>query len=271
MKRPGEELEQGGRSTEELDARASALRALADSGVPFLVAGAYAHFEYTGISRDTKDLDVFLRRRDLEGAFQALEGAGFTRHLEDPLWLAKGFKGEWFVDLIFSSGNGVAAVDDGWFTHARSGEVMGVPVLLVPAEEAIWSKAFVCERERYDGNDVANLIRVCGRELDWERLVDRFGDHWEVLLAQLTLYRYAFPSDRSQVPRWVMSELLHRSLAQLPEQDPERRICRGTLLSKEQYRHAVERDGYEDERAQLREAVLAEGPDGGTVPAGGSR
>jgi hypothetical protein len=158
-------------------------------------------------------------------------------------------------------------VDDGWFEHARRAEVMGVELLVAPAEEMIWSKAFVCERERYDGHDVANLVRVCGRELDWERLLDRFGDHWEVLLAHLVLYRFAFPSERSQVPRWVMSELLHRSLALVPEEDPERRICRGTLLTKEQYRHVVERDGYEDERAQVREAVLGGRTHGGAVPA----
>jgi hypothetical protein len=266
MKRRGPSEE---RSAGELDARQAALKALSADKVPFLVAGAYAHFEYTGVERDTKDLDVFLRRGDLDRALDALEKAGFTRRLEDPIWLAKAFKGDWFVDVIFSSGNGVAPVDDGWFDHARDGEVMGVPVLVAPAEEMIWSKAFVCERERFDGNDVVNLLHACGRELDWERVLDRFGDHWEVLLSHLVLYRFAFPSERSQVPRWVMSELLHRSLGQLPEEDPARRICRGTLLSKEQYRHVVERDGYEDERAQLRESLLAGGHHVRTVPARG--
>jgi hypothetical protein len=257
------------RSPGELDARQSALRALGDGKVPFLVAGAYAHFEYTGVERDTKDLDVFLRRDDVDRALDALEKVGFTRRMEDPIWLAKAYQGDWFVDVIFSSGNGVAQVDDGWFTHATEGEVMSVPVLLAPAEEMIWSKAFVCERERFDGNDVVNLVHACGRELDWERLLQRFADHWEVLLSHLLLYRFSFPSERSQVPRWVMSELLHRALGQLPEDDPARRICRGTLLSKQQYRHVIERDGYEDERAQLREALLARKRHGGTVPARG--
>jgi hypothetical protein len=40
-----------------------------------------------------------------------------TEHHPDG-WLAKGFKGEYFVDLIFSSGNGVAVVDDAWFERA---------------------------------------------------------------------------------------------------------------------------------------------------------
>ena len=39
---------------------------LLDSGVPFLVGGAYAFNRYTGINRHTKDLDIFIRRDDFE-------------------------------------------------------------------------------------------------------------------------------------------------------------------------------------------------------------
>jgi hypothetical protein len=269
MLRPGEELASEKRTSEELDARATALRALSAANVPFVVAGAYAFFEYTGIFRDTKDLDVFLRRRDLEAALDVLEGEGFRRHLEDPLWIAKAFKGEWFVDLIFSSGNGVAIVDDLWLAHARRSEVMGVPVLLAPPEDIIWSKAFVCERERYDGHDIVNLVRAIGHELDWDRLLARFGEHWEVLLSHLVLYRFSFPSDRSQVPRWVMDELLRRELAQLPEEDAARRGCRGTLVSKTQYEHVVTHLGYADDRADLRRRLLGGGAD--AIPARGRR
>jgi acetyl-CoA acetyltransferase len=76
--RVGEELATRDRTAGELDARADALRALGAARVPFVVAGAYAMFEYTGIYRDTKDLDVFLRRRDLEAARAALERAGLS-------------------------------------------------------------------------------------------------------------------------------------------------------------------------------------------------
>ena len=236
------------RCEDELDARADALRALAAAGVPFVVAGAYAMFEYTGIFRDTKDLDVFLRRRDLGAAFEVLERAGFRTELLDPVWLGKAYRSEWFVDLIYSSGNGVSVVDDGWFEHARRGAVMGVPVLLAPPEEIIWSKSFVCERERFDGNDVANLVRARGRELDWDRLLARFADHWEVLFAQLVLYRFSFPSERTQVPDWVLRELLRRTWETVEEGDWGRRVCRGPLVSRTQYCHALDALGFEDAR-----------------------
>ena len=82
-------------------------------------------------------------------------------------WLAKAHHGDKFIDVIFNSGNGVAEVDDEWFAHAVDEEVLGAPVKLVPAEEMIWSKAMIMERERYDGADVAHLLRHCSglREL----------------------------------------------------------------------------------------------------------
>jgi Uncharacterised nucleotidyltransferase len=270
----GEKLATRERCQGELDARADALRALAGSRVPFLVAGAYAFFEHTGIFRDTKDLDLFIRERDLEDALRVLEGAGFRTHVEDPTWIAKGFRGEWFVDLIFSSGNGVAAVDDLWFEHARPGCVMGVDALLSPPEEMIWSKAFVLERERYDGADVNHLLRALGEELDWDRLLFRFDRYWEVLLSHLLLFRFAYPGERTKVPDRVMEVLLARAEAELGTDHP-RPLCRGNLISRAQYGHDLTQLGYEDGRRwdELDRASGAQS-DGGRerdLPAGGGR
>jgi len=262
----------GPRPPGELDARADALRALAGSGVPFLVAGAYAFFEYTGIFRDTKDLDVFVRERDVDEAFRVLEGAGFRTEMVDPGWIGKAYRGEWFVDLIFSSGNGVAVVDDLWFHHARPARIMGVDVLLAPPEEMVWSKSFVLERERYDGADVNHLFRALGDALDWDRLLVRFDRYWEILLSHVLLYRFAFPGERSKVPDRVLETLLARVEEELGTDHPLP-LCRGNLISRVQYRHDLEHLGYEDGRA-WDEAERAQGmvtDGGGDLPARGSR
>ena len=47
------------RSRGEIHARARAIEVLLEAEVPFLVGGAYAFATYTGIYRDTKDLDLF--------------------------------------------------------------------------------------------------------------------------------------------------------------------------------------------------------------------
>ena len=74
----------------------------------------------------------------------------------------------------------------------------------------IWSKAFIQERERFDGADVIHLLRETGPSLDWPRLLMRFGDHWRVLLSHLILFGFVYPDKRQNVPAWVMDELMRR-------------------------------------------------------------
>ncbi|WP_437875058.1 hypothetical protein [Sorangium sp. So ce513] len=243
----------------ELEVRVRALESLLCAGVPFMVAGAYAFFAYTGIFRDTKDLDVMLEERDMPAAFRALERAGFETELLDPRWIAKAHAGERFIDLIFSSSNGLAVVDGGWFEHARPATILGHSCLIAPVEEIIYTKAFVDERERYDGADVNHLIYACGDEMDWERLLARFGPHWEVLLAHLTLYRFVYPGARSRVPAWLMEELCRRTLDQSRAGDAPVRVCRGNLISRRQYTHDYEKLG-------LVTAPQAAAPEAARVP-----
>src|SRR5438094_91633 len=83
------------------------LTVLSQSEMPYLVGGAYAYAQYTGITRHTKDLDVFLRPKDCPPALEALSRAGFRTETTSRIWLAKAFSGEDLVDIIFNSGNGV--------------------------------------------------------------------------------------------------------------------------------------------------------------------
>jgi hypothetical protein len=224
------------------------LKALSDGGVPFLLGGGFAFSHYTGIQRHTKDLDVFVRPGDAQWTIDTLIQAGHRAEMIASHWLAKAREGDAFVDIIFSSGNGVAVVDDAWFRRSEAAEVLGMAVLLSPVEEMIWSKAFVLERERYDGADVAHLIRARGKDMDWEHLFHRFDPHWHVLFSHLLLYRFAYPSERSAVPRWVLRALTGRLDRELSGEVPERKVCQGTLLSARQYLPDVERFGYEDAR-----------------------
>src|SRR5579884_1545002 len=133
---------------------ATALDCLVRDGVPFLIGGAYAMREYAGIFRDTKDLDLFCRPEDARRVLAVLAGAGCRTEVWDPVWLAKAFQEDLFIDVIFNAGNGLGRVDDTWFRHARDVLLFGVPVQLIPPEELIWSKAYVQTRERYDGPDI---------------------------------------------------------------------------------------------------------------------
>lgn len=217
-------------------------------GVPFLVGGGHALRHYTGNVRGTKDLDVFVRRSDALALMKGLSAAGFDTDLTFPHWLGKARIEDDYIDVIYSSGNGLAEVDDEWFTFSHAARVLGLPVRLCPPEEMIWSKAFIMERERYDGADISHLIRACRERLDWHRLVARFGTHWRVLLSHLTLFGFIYPSEAAAIPPEVMvglCRLLERDSKRPPS---DQRVCQGTLLSREQYLTDVSRWGYADGR-----------------------
>jgi hypothetical protein len=237
--------------TNNLDACAfdfyrQALGALRKAGMPFLVGGAYALAHYTGIVRHTKDLDVFVRPADARRVLEALAAAGYKTELTFPHWLGKAFAGDDFIDVIFCSGNGLCPVDDAWFEHAVPARVMGADVRLSPAEEMLWQKAFIMERERFDGSDVLHLLRARGRQLDWPHLLARFGSHWRLLLCHLILFGYVYPAEQDQVPAGVIRELIGR----LQEQPgaAAAKLCRGPLLSRSQYLIDTEERGYLDAR-----------------------
>lgn len=225
-----------------------ALRIMTASGIPYLVGGAYAFACYTGIARHTKDLDLFVRRRDIDATLAALRAGGYKAEIVFAHWLGKAYHDGDFVDIIFNSGNGACPADDTWFEHAVTGGVLGHHVKLMPVEEMIWQKAYIMERERYDGADVIHLIHARGRQLDWDRLLRRFNDHWRVLLSHLVLYGFVYPGHRESVPGWVMrclTERLHES-----DEDANPDLCRGTLLSRLQYLADTESRRYADARVE---------------------
>ena len=232
-----------------------AMETLQNAAIPFLVGGAYAYARYTGIVRHTKDFDVFIHPRDFERTLDAFARGGCQVQRNFPHWLGKAWCGDDFVDVIFSSGNGVARVDSRWFEHAIDEEVLGMQVKLCPAEEMIWSKSFIMERERFDGADVAHLLHCRANELDWTRLVGRFGEHGRVLLAHLILFGYIYPDDAERIPRQALDTLCEQvkfDLEKAERRDPaqEKRLCRGPILSRGQYLTDIEEWGYHDARLE---------------------
>lgn len=227
-------------------------------GVRHLVGGAFALAHYAGIDRSTKDIDLFITRADFDRVGAALAGEGYRTELTFPHWLGKVWCGPHFVDLVFSSANGIANVDEEWFEHATRGQALGMSVCLCPAEETIWSKSFIMERERYDGADVAHLIHARGATLDWRRLLRRFDPQWRILFTHVVLFAFVYPAERDVVPAWLMDELLMRMREDSRTAPPRERVCAGTLLSREQYRIDVEKWGYADARVAPRGRLSAE-------------
>jgi hypothetical protein len=229
---------------------AKAMQALDEAGVPFLVGGAFAHWYYTHICRPTKDLDLVVLPSDRDRALAAVAAIGYQTEVPYPHWLAKVHHDGDFIDVIYNSGNGCSPVDAEWFAHAPVARLLGRRVRVCPPEELLHGKAFVMERERYDGADVAHLLLSHGPRFDWPRLLRRFGDRWRVLLSHIVLFGLIYPTERSSVPEWVLRELLGRLRAEAPagEAEAPARVCYGTILSREQFLVDVKEWGFHDAR-----------------------
>lgn len=224
------------------------------AGIPLLVGGAFAYEFYTGISRYTKDLDLFVRSKDAARVLDVFSSAGYKTEVTAAHWLAKACEDGSYVDIIFGEANGAIGVDDEWFEYSVGHKVFGLDLEFCPAEEMIRSKAFVMDRDRYDGADIAHLIRARAEKLDWDRLLRRFGGYWHVLLSHLLLFTFIYPSEFDRIPTRLMQELLHRLDQELKNPPSKERMCRGTLFSMSQYLTDIRRWGYKDAR-ELSEAV----------------
>lgn len=222
------------------------LNTVKKAGVPFLVGGTYAVNSHTRVVRQTKDLDIFCRAGDFPKVLEHGVAAGFKAEVFDERWIAKLKRGRFFVDVIFGSVNAVTAVTDQWFAASHPGTVLGVSVQLLPPTELIWSKAFIQDRRRYDGSDVAHIILIKHAEVDWKRLLSYFEQYWEILFMHLLNFRFIYPSERELIPRWLLDELLERLRRQLEMPLPTKRTCRGRLLSPGDYDIDVKDWGFGD-------------------------
>lgn len=213
-----------------------ALELLTESGANYMLGGAFAMFHYTGIYRDTKDLDVFCKSTEYPKILKYFSEKGYRTELTDVRWLAKVFKGEYFIDIIFDTVNNICRVDDTWYEHSTPCEFVGVPVKMIPAEELIWCKLYVQNRERFDGADVNHIMLKWGKKLNWNRVLFRMDQHWHILLAQILMFQFVYPSDYHEiVPKWLFDELMSRAHEQYDLPSSVEKVCRGPVIDQTQY------------------------------------
>jgi hypothetical protein len=197
--------------------------------IPFAVAGAFALRQHTGISRDTKDLDVFLTSANAVKALKVLATEGFECEVCDPVWLYKAHRNEFYVDLITGMSNAAIVVEDSWIERAKPAVIHEVTTRVLAPEELIASKLFVTRRERFDGADIAHVIYGTQGKIDWQRVMELIGEDWEMLFWALVLFRYAYPAQTNYVPRELWQDLIHRYEKTVSNSDPQAKF-RGSLI-----------------------------------------
>ena len=213
-----------------------ALETLNATQTRFMIGGAFAMFHYTGIYRNTKDLDVFCKASEYPAILKCFAEKGYKTELTDVRWLAKAYKGDYFIDVIFDTVNNICRVDDTWYDHATDAEFEGVNIKLLPPEELVWCKIYVQNRERFDGADVNHIIMKYGKKMDWKRLLFHFDQHWHLLLSAIILFQFVYPSEyRDIIPKWLFDDLINRANEQYDLPAPVEKVCRGPVIDQTQY------------------------------------
>ncbi|HYE22365.1 MAG TPA: nucleotidyltransferase [Verrucomicrobiae bacterium] len=234
------------KSEKAVDFYTDSLKILNSSGIPFMVGGTFAVNAYLELSRPTKDLDVFCKAGDYPKIVNVFSEAGYRIQVTDERWLAKVFKHRHFFDLIFNSVNAPMPVTDDWFKESQTRKILGIEVKVLPATELIWSKAFVQNRDKFDGNDIVHLMLTENKNTDWKRLLHYMDHYWEVLFIHILRFRFVYPSEREKVPKWLLDELVQRFLDQIKLPTAKEKSCRGRLLSYSDFEIDVTKWGFSD-------------------------
>ncbi|WP_256001948.1 MULTISPECIES: nucleotidyltransferase [Pedobacter] len=221
------------------------LRTLQENDLQFMLGGGLAMYQYTGIARDLKDMDIFCKPSEYPKILKLLADKGYNTELTDVRWLAKIHKDGHYIDIIFDTVNNICTVDDVWYKRATTGDYEGLTVKYMSAEDLVWCKIYVQNRERYDGADVNHILLKTAGNFDWKRLMFKLDQHWHLLLAQILIFQFVYPADYHDViPRWVFDELMERAKEQYDIPRALERVCRGPVIDQTQYEVDIKKWNY---------------------------
>jgi hypothetical protein len=88
--------------------------------------------------------------------------------------------------------------------------------------------------------------------IDWQRLLQIVGEHWELLLWELLLFHYVYPAQQDYVPRHVWDDLLARFRRQL-DSGSANLPFRGSLIDEKMFSIDMKEWGMENLLREQRE------------------
>jgi hypothetical protein len=181
-----------------------AMDALQGAGLRFLLGGAFGLASYTRHWRNTKDIDFYIVPADRSQAVEALSKAGFVDYFDqlpyDRGWIYRATAEGLIVDLIWGTPNRRTLVDAVWFERSRRVTLQESVLEVVPAEELLWIKLYVFQRDRCDWPDLINLLDSTSAVLDWDRVIRRLDGDLPLLEALLMVFAWLCPGKAADIP-----------------------------------------------------------------------
>jgi hypothetical protein len=147
--------------------------------------------------RNTKDIDFYILRAARIG-YRRAQRQPFADYHEklayDRGWIYRSTRSGLIVDVIWGTPNRRTQVDEDWFQHAPTIQLRTERVGVMPAEELLWTKLYVLQRDRCDWPDLINLLYATSGSLNWDRLVAHLEDDLALLTGLLAVFSGLVPT-----------------------------------------------------------------------------
>ena len=182
-----------------------------DRALPFFVGGALCVAAYTGVWRNTKDLDLFIPHDRRDDFVDLISAIGFTDLFEQQQyerhWIYRGVRDGMIVDLIWNAPNGVLEVKREWLVDSPELTIRGQQIHILPPEELVRAKLYVVQRKRCDWTDLLNVLHAVGPVMNWDHLLTELADDARLLAGLLSVFAWICSTTASELPPRVWREL----------------------------------------------------------------
>jgi hypothetical protein len=205
-----------------------AIRAVRSTGAPFMLGGGFGLASYIDRWRDTKDIDFYVLPKTRQTLIKALSDAGFEDYYSkrpyDRGWIYRSIKQGVIVDIIWSMANRRAQVEPSWFEYAKTIGIREESLQVVSAEELLWCKLYVFQRDHCDWLDVINLLYATASSLDWRRLMARLGNDLQFLKSALILFDWLCSNRSGQLAPEVRRRFQLPAPTRVSRREMQRRV-----------------------------------------------
>ena len=141
--------------------------ALREAGVPFLLGGSLASWARGG-PQTRHDLDLMIKREDVERAVAALTAIGMRADDPPEEWLVKAWDGDVLVDLIFSPKG--LPIDDAVIARGDDMSVLSMQMRVMAIEDVLTTKLMAITEHSLRFEGVLSIARALREQIDWERV-----------------------------------------------------------------------------------------------------
>jgi Nucleotidyl transferase of unknown function (DUF2204) len=141
-----------------------AAAALRGADVPFLLGGSLASWARGG-PESRHDLDLMIKREDVERALEALTEAGMRADDPPEEWLVKAWDGDVLVDLVFSPKG--LPIDDAVIARGEEMSVLSMQMRVMAIEDVLITKLMAITEHSLRYESLLAIARALREQIDW--------------------------------------------------------------------------------------------------------